>query len=196
MFCVQVTLYCLAQLYYYYQSFIIMKRLIAFSCIIILFFLPRHVSAQSRTVAGTVVSGTNGQALESVTISNGINSVASDQKGRFLIPAGKKNILSFSYVGYASRQISIDTLSADPVIILNASDNALDAVVVTALGVSRQKKSLGYAVQEVKGSSLSEARESNIVNALAGKVAGVRVTTGRYGFVEDRDPWRNIYCGQ
>jgi len=153
-----------------------MKRLIAFSCIIILFFLPRHVSAQSRTVAGTVVSGTNGQALESVTISNGINSVASDQKGRFLIPAGKRNILSFSYVGYASRQINIDTLSADPVIILSASDNALDAVVVTALGVSRQKKSLGYAVQEVKGSSLSEARESNIVNALAGKVAGVRVT--------------------
>ena len=153
-----------------------MNKLIAFFSVALLFFITGDLYAQTKQISGTIKSRTTGQPLESVTIRSGENSAVSDLNGHFLIATATHAILSFSYVGYTRRQLSADTLSADAVIWLDASDNALDAVVVTALGVSKQKKSLGYAVQEIKGTSVSEAKESNIVNALAGKVAGVRVT--------------------
>lgn len=153
-----------------------MNKLIAFVSVALLYFISGDVHAQAKQVNGVIKSSTTLQPLEAVTISSGANTTASDQDGRFSISAITHGILSFSYVGHTTRKISIDSLNADAVIWLDPSDNALDAVVVTALGVSKQKKSLGYAVQELKGSSVSEAKETNIVNALAGKVAGLRVT--------------------
>ncbi|RZJ58732.1 MAG: SusC/RagA family TonB-linked outer membrane protein, partial [Flavobacterium sp.] len=90
-----------------------------------------------------------------------------------------KSTLVFSYIGFATKEVEVSGDTQVLNVVLNDADNALDEVVVTALGISRQKKSLGYAVQELKGESLTEARESNLVNALAGKVAGVRVTNSQ-----------------
>lgn len=90
-----------------------------------------------------------------------------------------KGTLIFSYIGFSTKEVEVEKSSSVLEIILKDGDNALDEVVVTALGISRQKKSLGYAVQELKGENLSEAKETNLVNALAGKIAGVRVTNSQ-----------------
>lgn len=153
-----------------------MNKLIVFLSVAIIYFITGDVQAQTKQVNGTVKSRSTGQSLESVTIKNGTANSASDQNGQFSIAAVPHSVIYFSYVGYLTKQINVDTLTAESIVWLEPSDNALDAVVITALGVTKQKKSLGYAVQELKGSSVSEAKETNIVNALAGKVAGVRVT--------------------
>ena len=63
--------------------------------------------------------------------------------------------------------------------VLEQDDNILNEVVITALGISKEKKSLGYAVQQLKSEDISEAKETNLVNALAGKIAGVNVTNSQ-----------------
>ena len=153
-----------------------MNRIIALWAIIIV--LPASLAAQTRIVQGTVLDKSNNLPLPGVTIQSGsaAGSITTDAKGSFAISITGKAILTFSYVGYATQQIPADSIQDGFAIRLSPSDNSLDAVVVTALGVSKQKKSLGYATQELKAKDISEAKEANIVNALAGKVAGVRIT--------------------
>lgn len=147
---------------------------------ILLLFLAQKLSAQDVTVTGTVKSA-DGETLPgvSVLIKETKQATISDAKGAFSIHAPDKGTLVFSYIGFKSQEIQINKNAGPISIILQSSDNALDEVVVTALGISRQKKSLGYAVQELKGQDLAEAKESNLVNALAGKIAGVRVTNSQ-----------------
>jgi TonB-linked SusC/RagA family outer membrane protein len=147
---------------------------------IFLLFIAQKLSAQNATVTGTVKSA-DGETLPgvSILIKETKQTTISDGRGAFSINAPDKGTLIFSYIGFKSQEIQINK-SAGPIsVILQSSDNALDEVVVTALGISRQKKSLGYAVQELKGQDLAEAKESNLVNALAGKIAGVRVTNSQ-----------------
>lgn len=155
-----------------------MNRSITFFSVLVIFLAPFYAGAQTKPLTGTVLAASTGQPLSSVTVSNANSgtTAVSDKDGRFTIPVSTGTVLSFSYVGFTAKDVKVDSLAAAAVVYLEAADNTLDAVVVTALGVSKQKKSLGYAVQELKGSAISEAKESNIVNALAGKVAGVRVT--------------------
>ena len=83
-------------------------------------------------------------------------------------------MLNFSYVGYSDQNSTVGASNT-----INATlqpDNTLDEVVVTALGIRREEKALGYSVQSLKGEAMTEARESNISNALSGKIAGVQVT--------------------
>lgn len=147
---------------------------------IFLLFIAQKLSAQNATVTGTVKSA-DGDTLPgvSVLIKETKQTTISDAKGAFSINAPDKGTLVFSYIGFKSQEIQINKNAGPISIILQSSDNALDEVVVTALGISRQKKSLGYAVQELKGQDLAEAKESNLVNALAGKIAGVRVTNSQ-----------------
>ncbi len=89
-------------------------------------------------------------------------------------------VLVFTSVGYQEKEVAVGqntTLS----VTLNTSDGNLSEVVVTALGIQRQKKSLGYAIQEVKGETLVDAKETNLANALSGKVAGLQVVRGSNG---------------
>lgn len=153
-----------------------MKRIIALWAI--MFTLPFALLAQTRTLQGAVLDKNGNQPLAGVTVqaSGSTTSTATDANGNFSITAAANATLTFSYIGYATQTIKTDTLGDRLSIWLVASDNALDAVVVTALGVTKQKKSLGYATQELKAKDISEAKEANIVNALAGKVAGVRIT--------------------
>lgn len=153
-----------------------MNRIIALLAVI--FLLPIALLAQTRIVQGTVLDKSSKAPLPGVTIQAGgaAGSVTSDVQGNFSIAIVPNTVLTFSYVGYATQQIAADSLQNGFQVFLSPSDNALDAVVVTALGVSKQKKSLGYATQELKAKDISEAKEANIVNALAGKVAGVRIT--------------------
>ena len=145
----------------------------------LLLFSP-FVRAQNISISGTVKSS-SGETLPGVSIfvKGTKQAVTSNGAGSFTITVTGKSTLVFSYIGFATKEVEVSGDTQVLNVVLNDADNALDEVVVTALGISRQKKSLGYAVQELKGESLTEARESNLVNALAGKVAGVRVTNSQ-----------------
>lgn len=85
-------------------------------------------------------------------------------------------VLVITYVGFTTQEVSVNGRSTINVV-LEPSSQTLDQVVVTALGVSREKKSLGYAVQEIDGSALNEVVQENVLNGLSGKVSGVAINS-------------------
>ncbi|TDH19986.1 SusC/RagA family TonB-linked outer membrane protein [Segetibacter sp. 3557_3] len=137
--------------------------------------------AQQVRVKGSVRSAQTSEPLSGVTVNieNQELTTTTDSSGNFALSANENSVLVFSYVGYQSQKRTVNKNGVDVAISLQPSSNALNEVVVTALGISRQKKSLGYAVQELKSRDIAEAKETNLVNALAGKVAGVRITNSQ-----------------
>ncbi|HUH47532.1 MAG TPA: SusC/RagA family TonB-linked outer membrane protein [Arenibacter sp.] len=104
------------------------------------------------------------------------NGTQSDFDGNFSLDVANANAtLVISYIGYATKEV---VLSGQKEILVRLEESAsgLDEVVVTALGIKREKKAVGYAVTELKGDSFTEARETNIADGLQGKVAGVNVS--------------------
>ncbi len=130
-----------------------------------------------KEITGRVLSET-GQPLQTVTVSEKgtSNAVISDEKGDYLIKLQNNNAtLVFSYVGYTSKEVAVGNSSVINVT-LNATESDLTGVVVTALGIKRELKSLGYASQQVTSEQISEAKQPNLINALQGKVAGVTIS--------------------
>ncbi|MDB5135675.1 MAG: hypothetical protein JWP37_2278 [Mucilaginibacter sp.] len=132
--------------------------------------------------AVTVVKGkvTDGQTNETligvtVTVKGTSLAVTTDLNGAYTISAGATSTLVFSYIGYKPQQIVVGPQTVINIKLL-PSDEQLKDVVVTALNIKRERRSLGYSVTEVKGATLTEARETNFVNGLEGKVAGVNVS--------------------
>lgn len=101
--------------------------------------------------------------------------VAADNDGNFSIPAKTGNVLVISATGFTDKEVTIGTQKT-LAITLGATDATLSEVVVTALGIKREKRMLTYTTQEVTGSAVVNAKQDNIVNALSGKVAGVQIT--------------------
>lgn len=132
------------------------------------------VFAQSKTVTGTVTSDGNPIESATVVVTGAQVGALTDANGQFKIevPEGYDN-LTISYVGFGTERVNIGSNSVVDVNL--AQGYELDEVVVTALGVTREEKSLGYAVQEVSGDALNKARETNVINNLQGKVAGVQI---------------------
>lgn len=130
-----------------------------------------------RTVVGTV-KGDDGEALIGATVKvKGSNVGArTDIEGKYSIqvPAGA-NVLTFSYTGYQAQEITLGASNVVEVVMVSGLE--LGETVVTALGVSREQKSLAYAVQQVDGNQLTQARDANIVNSLSGRIAGVNVVS-------------------
>jgi TonB-linked SusC/RagA family outer membrane protein len=159
---------------------VMLKTIKPLATILLLLLSQIIVYAQDIKVSGAVKSSA-GEALPgvSVVIKGSRQAVMTNGEGQFSISLPAKSTLVFSYVGFDTKEILVDKNTTALAVILTEQANALDEVVVTALGISRQKKSLGYAVQEIKGDNLAEAKEVNLVNALAGKVAGVRVTNSQ-----------------
>jgi TonB-linked SusC/RagA family outer membrane protein len=132
-----------------------------------------NTSAQS--IKGIVKDNLTNEPLPGATIQvqSGKQGAATDAEGRFTVNASKGDVLLVSYVGYNPKTITVtDALDLE---ILLESNTVLGEVTVAALGISREKKSLGYAVQEVDGDELLKAREPNPINALTGKVAGLTI---------------------
>ena len=130
--------------------------------------------AQS-TVNGTVTDASN-KPLSGVTVmvKGTKNGTSTDLNGRFTINAKPGSTLVFSYVGFTIQETTITDQSMVG-IQLQPGRDAFDEVVVTALGIKKEKKRIGYSVQEVKGEELVKAREPNVINSLTGKVAGLRI---------------------
>lgn len=117
----------------------------------------------------------------SVTVLGGSNGVAADFDGNFEIQLPQEDVvLVISYIGYLSQEINTLGKQAAEIILLPDSQQ-LDAVVVTALGIEREQKSLGYSSQELNSVAIAGAREPNLLNSMSGKVAGLQVTSSSSG---------------
>ena len=133
------------------------------------------INAQAILTKGKVVDAANGSPVESATIIGQLSkkSVVTKQDGSFEISATKGEKLMISFIGFESQQV---TANGDDIAVrLIAENKQLNEVVVTALGIKKDKKIIGYSQQEVKGSDLIKAREPNPINSLVGKVAGLTV---------------------
>ncbi len=134
-------------------------------------------SAQNRTITGTVTDAASRQPVEnaSILIKGESKGVSSDDKGRFSIQAPAGAVLQISMVGYTTREITITATQTVYNVALEISDAELESVVVTALGIKREEKALGYAVSTVRGEELTDAMSNNWSDALTGKVAGINL---------------------
>ena len=139
--------------------------------------IPQHASSVAPTIRGTVVDE-EGEPLigATVMIKGTKTAMATDIDGNFELRYTEKNpVLQVSYVGCQSKEVAVKGQNNITITLSPSSEN-LDEVVVTALGIKRQAKALGYAVQDLKGKDITEARENNIVNSLSGRFAGVQVS--------------------
>ncbi len=135
------------------------------------------------TVSGRVTAGEDSSPLPGVNILVKGTSLGtiSDAEGQYSINVpSTESTLVFSFVGYLAQEISLGGRNSVDVA-LATDAKQLSEVVVTALGIEKDKKSLGYSLQSVSSEDISTARETNVVNQLAGKIAGVTVVGGNSG---------------
>jgi TonB-linked SusC/RagA family outer membrane protein len=136
-------------------------------------FIALSVNAQYN---GKITSSEDGQALvgASVVVKGTSIGTITDTDGAFSIAAKSGNVLVISFIGYEPQDIKLGTTTKLDVVMKAESTN-LQEVVTTALNIKKNRTSIGYAVQEIKGIDLIKAREPNPINGLIGKIAGLRV---------------------
>ena len=137
-------------------------------------------SVQAQSISGTVTDE-NGVPLPGATVlvEGTSNGVSTDFDGNYSINASSGDTLVFSFVGYSNQSVVVG--SSATVNVSLQPDNALSEVVVTALGVKRNVKAVGYSITQVDGEELSDNKTTNAINALQGKVAGVVVNGSAMG---------------
>ena len=147
----------------------------------ILFALPFNVFAQTKTVTGKITNQNNDPIPRAtVQVKGSTIAVTANDDGVFSINLSDRNsVLVVSSVNYESREVKAGDRSV--INIQLQSSGELSEVVVTALGITRQKRSLGYSAQSVGAVEIAESHQSNLVNALQGKVAGVTITSAGGG---------------
>jgi len=134
--------------------------------------------AQDRTISGRVTSADDNQPIPgaSVVVRGSTRGTTTDANGNFRIQAARGQVLRISFIGTTTQDVTIG--NADVInVALKQEANALNEVVVTALGIEREKRQLGYAVTEVAGQDLANSQRDNFLNAIQGRVAGVQVGT-------------------
>ena len=157
-----------------------MKKTLTTICSFLLLYVATGIKvfAQQKQLTGTVLSSDGLPVkLASVQVIGTKRGTTADELGEFKITVTVGEELEVSSIGFVTSKIKVEQKNK-LVITLTRSGNDLGDVVVTALGISRSKKTLGYAVQKLDGSQLNVARDNNIINSLSGKIAGVQVTSG------------------
>lgn len=149
--------------------------------IILPFILVQTVAGQSVKISGVVTAKSDGLPLPGVSVSvkGKTTGAQTNVDGKFIINANVNDVLRVSYIGFTTQEIPITQGITTLNVVLVEAPNSLNEVVITALNISKDKKSLGYAVQGLKSKDISEAKETNFVNALTGKIAGVQVTNSQ-----------------
>lgn len=136
-----------------------------------------NFSYAQTNISGKITSAEDASPLPGVNIlvKGTSNGTISDAQGIYSIdvPSSQATLI-FSFVGYEPMEVAIDGRTTVDVI-MKSDAQQLSEVVVTALGIEKEKRDLGYAVQDIKGDQMTQARETNLVNALSGKIAGVQV---------------------
>jgi TonB-linked SusC/RagA family outer membrane protein len=159
-----------------------MKKSLFCLKLLILVALAQIAIAQSKTVKGKV-SESGGVPLPgvSVKVKNSNSGSITNDMGEYTVMASQGSTLVFSYIGFKTQEVQVSSQSEINVS-LQEDAGSLSEVVVTALGISREKKTLVYATQSVKPSELIEARDpSNVINSLSGKIANATITQGSGG---------------
>ncbi len=148
-----------------------------------LLFFSMTVFSQ-RTITGKIMSAKDNVPIPgvSVLLKGYTRGVTTGGDGTFSItvPNGAQTLI-ISYIGFATKQISVGAAESTADVSLEEDSKQIGEVVVVALGNQRQKKSLGYATQQVTGADLTVARDNNMINGLSGKVAGLNITRGSSG---------------
>lgn len=129
--------------------------------------------AQTVQVKGKVTEAGSKKPIEGATVGYKGKATTTNAQGEFTINAEKGSKLSISYVGFEEQHLNADGQFQN--IVLASNDKVMTEVVITAFGIKKEVRRLGYTVQEVKGADLVKARDANAVNSLAGKVAGLSV---------------------
>ena len=137
------------------------------------------IKAQDIKVSGYVTSAEDGYGLPGVTIQvkGTSNGTITEINGDYSITVGSRDTLTFSYVGYQTQNIPVNGRNQIDVVMKNDA-MMLDNVVVTALGIKRQKRELGYATEDISGADLTRSGSDNVINSLSGRSAGVQIITG------------------
>ena len=136
-----------------------------------------HADVAVADSEGQIISGTvedaNGPLIgATIKVVGAAQGTVTDFDGNFKIKCKPGDLLEVSYVGYTSVQVKA---SEGMKVTMSEDKTQLSEVVVTALGIKRERKALGYALSEVKGEDLQKAKETNVINSLEGKVAGLVV---------------------
>ena len=136
---------------------------------------------QTKTVKGTIIDNYGDPIIgANIVVKGSTVGTITDLDGQFSLEVPANATLVVSYIGFHSQEIAY-TGQSELNITLIEDTQALDEVVVTALGIKREKKALGYAMQEVGGEKLTETRDANVANALTGKIAGVQISQNGTG---------------
>ncbi|TWF44807.1 TonB-linked SusC/RagA family outer membrane protein [Chitinophaga polysaccharea] len=164
-----------------------MRKLSSLLFILSLFLVSLLNTAITQAQTAGIISGKVVDAEDQspiigavVTLKNSSKGAVTDAEGNFKINAPANSTLNISFIGYKSSSIVIGT-QITLTIPLQKDNKALNEVVVTALGINKQSKALGYAVQTVNTKQLTQAPDPNLINNLGGKVAGVVITNGGAG---------------
>ncbi len=156
-----------------------MKKLVIFFylCVVV------HVAmAQQRMISGVVRDEVANEPMPGVTVleKGTSNGTVTNMDGVFRLSVKPGAVLTFSFIGMESKDVAVGEYS-NLEVILSTSTEQVDEVVVTAMGIKKETKALGYAVQKVAGSEIVKVKEPNLINSLNGKIAGVNVTNSGGG---------------
>ncbi|MBK7855271.1 MAG: carboxypeptidase-like regulatory domain-containing protein [Bacteroidetes bacterium] len=146
--------------------------------LLILLLLIVCICATAQTITGTVTDATSKETMPFVTVSveGTTNATTTDINGKFTLTNVKTDdVLLFSFVGYTFQKVKVAGQQTITVKMQSASKE-LGEVVVTALGVTRQKRELGYSTEKIKGDEINKSNSPNLLNAITGKAAGVIIS--------------------
>ena len=138
------------------------------------------ITAQEKVIIGKVTSATDGLPLPGVNVivKGTTKGTEADFNGKYTIKASKGNVLVFSFVGMKKLEVVVETNTINVAL---EESNLLEEVVVTALGIKKESKKLGYSLQTIKSKDLNKVKTTNITNALSGKVTGVQINQNGSG---------------
>lgn len=143
---------------------------------LLLALAPAIINAQDKTITGTVLSDQNEPlAGVSVSVQGTTRATVTGTDGKYSIAAKPGDMLNFSYVGFAPQSVTVGQNGIIDVTLRSATGE-LGEVVVTAMGIKKERKALGYAVSDLSATELMKNKNTNVVNSLAGKVPGVNIT--------------------
>ena len=158
-----------------------MKKQIYYFLMLLAFFTvtggTAHAQTAARLLKGRVVDAGNDPIIgASVMVKNAKEGTVTNMEGKFSLNVSPSATLVVSYIGFVTQEVKADTQKGEMTITLKEDTKRLGEVVVTALGIKRDRKALGYSLGEVSGKELQKAKEPNVINSLAGKVAGLTVS--------------------
>jgi len=148
----------------------------------LILFCSWQFALAQKTITGMVTDAKDGSSIPGVNIvvKGTTTGTTTDLTGKYTIKVNADQTLQFSFIGYTNQEVVVGSQSVVDVA-LSPSAEVIEGVVVTALGIKREKKALGYSMQELKGDAMTETRDPNVVNSLSGKIAGLEVKQASTG---------------